>query len=138
MKPGPQRGAFAIQDGVSFAEKCDLAWGDAPEWVVELAIYADVYGLRIAAENIGYSLAVISTVIANKYRGDMRRVETRVRGVVMGETVKCPLLDEMPRHLCLDWQKKPFAATSSLRVQMFHACREGCRYSRIKKVKDNE
>ncbi len=138
MRPGPLPNTIAAQADVSFVEKCDLAWGVPPEWVAELAAYTDIHGLRKTASNIGYSASVISTVIGNKYGGDMRRVEAKVRGAVMGEMVSCPVLDQMARHLCLDWQRKPFAATSSLRVQMYHACRSACPYSRIQKVKEHE
>jgi hypothetical protein len=41
----------------------------------------------------------------------------------MGETVMCPVLDEIGRDRCLSEQVKPFAATSSTRARLFHACK---------------
>ena len=133
MRPGPQRGQGANGDIRTFAVKASDAWGPAlPDWVIVLAETADVRGLIGAAKAIGYSGSLVSTVLANKYRGDLLKVAEMVRGALMGVTVICPRLDEMTRDTCFEWQKKPFAATSSLRVEMFHACRSGCPHSRIK------
>lgn len=108
--------------GPSFVDKAMAAWTPAPEWVVELARLADAEGLGGAEKRIGYSRSAISTVINRKYAGDLGRVEQMVRGVLMAETVLCPVLGELPRNRCLDWQKKPYAPTSSHRVQMYVAC----------------
>ncbi|MCR5855963.1 transcriptional regulator [Mesorhizobium sp. J428] len=131
MNRGPKKGLRPT--GPSFLEKAAAAWGTLlPEWVAELARLADREGLSGAGRHIGYSASAVSTVIANKYRGDMGSVAGKVRGAVMSETVNCPVLGEIGRDRCLDWQKKPFAATSSHRVQMFKACRGGCPNARQK------
>lgn len=127
--PAPGRGG----DSRSFAEKAATAWaGAAPDWVVALASLADRDGLRGAGRRVGYSASAISTCLANRYRGDLRRVEESVRGALMGESVDCPALGAIGRDQCLAWQRKPFAATSSARVAVYRACRGGCPHSQLK------
>jgi hypothetical protein len=115
-------------------EKATEAWnGEVPDWVVELATIADRSGLKGASKAINYSTSAISTVISNRYAGDMARVEEKVRGALMGMTVVCPVLGEIGRDACLDHQKRPFAPTNSARTRLYHACRGGCPNSRIRK-----
>lgn len=130
MKTGPQKGRSA--DPRTFAEKAASAWGEpVPDWIEALAAKADATGLGGAGEAIDYSGSAVSSVIANKYQGDLERVEGKVRGALLGLTVECPVAGEMRRSDCLEWQKKPFVASSSYRVQMYRACRSGCPNSRI-------
>ena len=122
--------------GPSFLDKVKEAYGDPmPDWLVELAQLADAEGLGGAEKRIGYSRSAISTVLNGKYLGDMARVEEMVRGALMAATVHCPVLGELPRNQCLDWQKKPYAPTSSYRVQMFVAC-QNCPNARSAKRED--
>lgn len=102
-----------------------------PDWVRELAICIDKVGLRKAAERVGYSQAVLHEVIRARYAGNTERVADRVRGSLMGETVSCPALGDIAKHTCLDWQKKPFAATNAHRTRMYRACRAGCIHSHL-------
>ncbi len=51
------------------------------------------------------------------------KVFAKIRGALMGETVLCPILDEIGRDRCLTEQAKPFAATNSTRARLFHACK---------------
>lgn len=118
---------------ISMIDKAGGAWGEPPDWVRELADLADREGLRTAAKRIGYSASTVSMVLANRYGdGDMARVEEKVRGALMGVVVECPVLGAIGRDVCLDWQQKPFAATSSRRMQMYRACRAGCPHARLK------
>ncbi len=131
MKRGPQKGRVA--DSRSFAEKAGDAWGaPLPDWVEALAATADAQGLEKAGKAIDYSTSAVSAVLAGKYGGDLGRIEEKVQGALLGRVVECPRLGEMSRSVCLEWQRKPKAHTSSLRIEMFHACRGGCPHSRIK------
>lgn len=105
-------------------------WIDVPDWVEELARLVDREGLKGAEKRVGYSPATISQVLSNNYAGVVRNVEERVRGALMGMTVDCPVKGEMGRDVCLNWQAKPFAPTSSDRARMYHACRSGCPHSK--------
>ena len=111
-------------------EKARNAWSPTPDWIEELAELVDRSGLKGAEKRIGYAPSTISQVLSNTYRGAILVVEERVRGALMGGTVNCPVLDQMRRDVCLDWQAKHFAATSSLRVAMHRACRSGCPHSK--------
>ena len=107
------------------------AWGnDLPDWVEALANEASATSGEAAARRIGYSGAVVSSVLANKYRR-LDIAEARVRGALMGETVGCPVLGDIARDRCLDEQKRGFSTSSSVRARIYRACRAGCSHSRI-------
>jgi hypothetical protein len=130
MKRGPAAGAKTKTD---FVAKARAAYGDTlPDWVEELAIEASNTSAVTAAKKIGYSGSLLSHVFSNTYTGDIARVEAKVRGALMGATVICPILGEIGRDRCLDEQKMPRSATSSLRSKLYRACRSGCPHSRIK------
>lgn len=126
MRRGPQAGAGRNADtDRTFAQKAADAHQGAPaDWIVALAALADRGGLKAAGEAIGYSGGLVSQVIANKYPGDIAKVEAKTRGALLGASVDCPGAgDAMDRKTCLDWQDKPLARTSAYRVRMYHACR---------------
>lgn len=116
-----------------FVAKAHAAWnGNAPAWVEEVARAATATSQVAVAKRIGVSVSLVSYLLANKYVGDLERVEARVRGALMNEIVACDALGEIGRDQCLDEQAKPFAATSSLRTRVYRACRAGCPHSRLK------
>lgn len=128
MNRGPQAGAVKID----FRSKAEAAWGaEAPDWVLSLADAVTATSQTDVARRVGYSAATISQVLSATYRGDLDRVEGMVRGSLMSAVLDCPVKGEMRRDVCLAWQRKPFAATSSDRVRMFHACRSGCPHSKL-------
>ncbi|MFT4275563.1 MAG: transcriptional regulator [Rhodopseudomonas sp.] len=108
------------------------SWGDEmPAWVEALAREASQTTSAAAADRIGYSGPVVSSVLANKYKGRLANVEARVRGALMGETVDCPVLGDISRDRCIDEQKLGFSTSSSVRARIYRACRAGCPHSRI-------
>ena len=128
MIRGPQSGK-TVADPV---EKAVAAWGEKiPAWVMELAEACQKSNQSMVAKKLSYSPAVVSSILSNTYRGDVARVEQMVRGALMAETVPCPALGEIARNVCLDWQAKPQAVTSSHRAAMYRACRNNCPFSRI-------
>ena len=117
----------------TFQQKAIAAWGDdLPDWVAELARLADQHGLKSAGARISYSFGAVSSVIGNKYKGDLGAVEGAVRGALMGLTVNCPAQGEIGRHQCLNWQSLPYGTSDSTRVRVYRACRSGCPHSRLK------
>jgi hypothetical protein len=117
---------------VDFVAKAHAAWGEAmPKWVRVLAEEANRTNATLAARRIGYSLAVLSHVFSRNYRGDMSKVEARVRGALMGETVTCPVVGEIGRDRCLSEQAMGNTGASSIRAKLFRACRGGCPHSRL-------
>lgn len=118
---------------VDFVAKARAAWDQAlPDWVAELAELATNTSQAAAAKRIGYSAPVVSQVIGRTYRGDLARVEAKVRGALMHATVMCSVLGEIGLDQCRDEQRKPFHATSSVRTRLYRACRAGCPHSRLK------
>ena len=119
----------------SFVEKIKVTWGDPPSWVVVLAEEADRTSLREVGDRLGYSNAVISYVLSNKYTGDIERVEQKVRGALLGATVMCPVFGEFGRDRCLDEQQKGNTFTSESRGRCYRTCRgigvPKCPHSRI-------
>lgn len=119
MKRGPQPG----KSPVDFLSKARAAWGATlPD---EIAALAEACALRSAsavAKELGYSPAVISNTIANKYPGDVAQVRARIRGALMGETVDCPVLGAIGRDACLRSQKLPFSTSNPTRARLHRAC----------------
>ncbi|GJD97750.1 transcriptional regulator [Methylobacterium iners] len=115
-----------------FVARATAAWGEPPDWIVRLAEACSSDTQTVVAKRLGYSASAISATLANAYRGDVGEISERVRGAFMSAVVECPRKGTMNRNTCLQWQDKPFAATSADRVAMFHACRSGCPHSRLK------
>ncbi|PZA12438.1 transcriptional regulator [Rhodopseudomonas palustris] len=108
------------------------AWGDElPAWVEALALEAGRTSGVAAGKRIGYTGSLVSSVLANKYKGRLDLVEERVAGALMGAVVDCPILGEIARDRCLDEQKVGFSTSSSVRTRLYRACRGGCEHSRI-------
>jgi hypothetical protein len=125
------RGPSAGGGGVDHLAKAFERWGNPPDWIIVLAEACSRSGQKAVGEHIKYSPATVSQVLSKTYRGDLPTFESMVRGAFMAEIVVCPILGDMPGNICLGWQKKPFAATSSHRIRMYQACRNGCPNSRI-------
>jgi hypothetical protein len=123
---------------IDFLAKASAAWGKAlPDWVEALALEANRTTSAKAAQRIGYCGAVVSTVFANTYPGDMSRVEAKVRGALMSAVVACPVVGEIGLDRCLDEQKMGSTGASSIRAKLYRACRGGCPHSRINKESDD-
>ncbi len=125
MKRGPtQRGPrIHARTTVDYLAKAREAWGEMPPEIEALAAAAQATSASHVALSVGYSPATLSQVLSNSYRGDVGRVLAKIRGVLMGETLVCPVLGEIATTRCLDEQRRPFAATNSTRARLFHACR---------------
>lgn len=112
-------------------DKARAAWGDLPDWVLALAEACDAETQAAVGRRIDYSGSAVSQVLSGTYRGDLPRVEIAVRGALMAETVRCPMLGDIARNVCLNWQRRPFSTASSNAVRMHQACRSNCPHSRI-------
>ncbi|HUY26174.1 MAG TPA: hypothetical protein VMV27_02035 [Candidatus Binataceae bacterium] len=105
--------------------------GIGGEWMKVLKREADRSGRARTADKIGYSESVVSAVLVGSYNGDLTAVQKAVEGAFMGRTVDCPELGELAANRCIEHQRRPFAATSEIRVRLFKACRSGCPNSRL-------
>ncbi|MEJ1358305.1 MAG: XRE family transcriptional regulator [Candidatus Sedimenticola sp. (ex Thyasira tokunagai)] len=94
------------------------------DWIEALRQEAKRTSQAAAAARIGYSPAVVNTVLKGTYKADLASVEEAVRGAIMGATIDCPVIGEIPRNRCIDHQRRSgsFAATNPLRVQLHRSC----------------
>lgn len=75
------------------------------------------------AATLGYSATTISQVLNGSYPGNLEKFRATVEGALMGVTVDCPVIGEIPRNRCIDHQnRRQFAATNPLRVQLHGVC----------------
>ena len=95
---------------------------DDMTWLDELRRHRDTHGGKKTAEVIGYSGTVVSQVLSGSYKGDLTAVQQKVEGALMGLTVDCPVIGEIPRNRCLEYQRQPFSATNPMRVRLSKAC----------------
>ncbi|EFO30963.1 putative transcriptional regulator [Roseibium sp. TrichSKD4] len=122
-----------MKDTRTMPEKAFDAYdGSPPAWVVVLADAIQANGTTYVANLLGYTNPALSQIIHNKYGTNRTNIEDRVRAKLMGATVQCPVQGIIGREACLDWQGRPFRATSSLSARMYRACRANCPHSRIK------
>jgi hypothetical protein len=122
MNRGPQPGVSRV-DHVA---KARAAWGETPDWVIALAELCSQIGNAAAGARVGYGASTISQVLSKTYRGDLGRIAESVSGALLGALVECPVLGTIGRDRCLQEQREPFRATSSMRAQLYHVCRSGC------------
>lgn len=94
------------------------------DWIDAMRTECQRTSQRHVAQLIGYSPATVSQVLNGTYNGDLSSIEQAVRGALMGATVECPVIGEIPRNRCIDHQRRAgkFAATNPLRVQLHHQC----------------
>lgn len=75
------------------------------------------------ARELGVSAAVVNHLLKGRYAGDVARMASRIRGQFMSETVACPVMGELNRRHCLDYQARPLVHTNSIRVRLHAACK---------------
>lgn len=81
-------------------------------------------GSQVAlAEQIGISASALNQAMKGKYRGDLGRIEQRIRGVLLNLTVQCPVLAQLSKKDCLDEQRRPLVFSNPLRVRLHRACK---------------
>lgn len=105
--------------------KAREAWGnDMPDWVHVLASACDETSQNKVAKRLERSAPLVSQVLGKKYPGDMVLIEDLVRGVLMKETISCPVLGETPKQTCRKWRARAgrFQNVNTQYVQMYRAC----------------
>ncbi len=108
---------------------------DTPKWLQELKKQCELTNQRRVAEMLGYSQTVINQVLKGIYRGDLSKVEAKIRGAFLGETVGCPILGELEINKCINYQSSQSTA-NCLRVSMRKTC-PTCLYNRANLNSDN-
>lgn len=100
------------------------------DWIVVLAECCEHSSQTAVARQLGVSASFVNQVLKGVYKGNLSRIEARVRGTLMRETLICPALGEITKRKCVDEQSRPFAATNPQRVAVYKACRGGCPHFR--------
>lgn len=107
-------------------ERARSAWGDAlPDWIEAMAIACDMTSQARVAKAMGYTPAVVSTLLRRAYAADLSNVEKAARGAFMNATVECPVLGTISAGQCVREQRRPFDSTTHQRVVLFRMCRSG-------------
>jgi hypothetical protein len=75
------------------------------------------------AARIGVSEGTISNALKGRYIGNVEALAERIRGELLNQTVKCPILGEITSRICQDERKKPFHTANPMRVQLWRACK---------------
>lgn len=99
-----------------------------PHWIQVLRAQCQVTSQSQVARKLGYSVAVINLVLKGTYKGDLKKVEQKVRGAFMGETVGCPILGELEKNKCVEHQNAKYSSVNRLRVQLYRTC-SSCQYN---------
>lgn len=95
-------------------------------WLEALRAECERTSQRAAAERLGVSASMVNQVLGGNYKADSRRLEERVRGELMDETVECPVLGDITKRVCQDHQQRPCAANNPTHIRLYRACRNGC------------
>ncbi len=95
---------------------------ESNDWLTVLREQCDRTSQAKVAKTLGYSPAVVNQVLKGTYKGDLSRVQRAVEGALMGMTVDCPVVGDLPRNRCLEFQRRGFAATNPMRVQLSISC----------------
>ena len=132
MKRDPQTGTFKTFSAVDVVKR---TWGgQEPNWVTRLAEECDLTSQAATARRISCSASYVSTLLNNRFKGNLNAIETAVKKAFSAETVYCHgLEEEITGSGCLNWQKKAkhLRATSPHRVRMWKSCRVGCPHSQV-------
>lgn len=102
-----------------------------PGWLSALRKACDTYGqaevtrmLQRSGDRRYPSPAVINQALKGTYGGNIERLRGVVEGVLMSMSVDCPVIGELPRQRCMEYQRREFAATNPLRVVLARECPE--------------
>ena len=102
----------------------------AGDWLDVLRKSCESSSQSKVAKRLCVSAALVNQVLKGNYKGNLKGIESRVRGEFMNRTVECPVLDVISSLDCEEHQRRPFAATNDRRVATYFACRGGCPHYR--------
>lgn len=108
---------------MSAALKAGAAWGTPPDWVVVLADACDRTSQARVARRLQLNSGYVSYALRcenPQYHGP---VEDAVRGVLMGETVHCPALDEaLDQAICARHRKSRIRPIGPVQKRLRATC----------------
>lgn len=96
-------------------DRAESGWGKPlPEWVRLLAAACDQTSQREVAGKLSKSSAYVSRLINRSYTGDMAEAESLVRATFGAETVRCPVMGEIPLAGCRSNRRRKGPAVNLL------------------------
>ncbi len=98
---------------------------EPPDYILALASACEMSSQSKVAQKIGYSGSVVSSVLHNKYPGDLDAVEEKIRATLMQALVECPAIGhEIELATCLENQShvKAKNRSSTYRLSMMNHC----------------
>ena len=85
-----------------------------------------------AGKKLGVNPSYINALLNDKkFPGRLDRVESKLRGALLNQTVQCPVAGEITSDLCQEHQSRPWSNANAMRVRLYNACRNGCPQSKI-------
>ena len=121
MTRGPATGTNRNSNSL---DKAEDAWGMLlPSWVKVLALECDKSSQRVVSNQVGFSTALLSQVLNNRYPGNLRKVEQVVSDAFIRETVDCPVLGKIQSSNCLEHQRRKFSPSSPQALRLHKACK---------------
>jgi hypothetical protein len=104
-------------------------------WLDALRAACEKSSQSAVARQLKVSVAMVNQALKGTYKGDLGRLQAKVEGILQTQTVACPVLDNLPKHRCLEYQdrdeKRIFG--NPLFMQFYRACRSGCPHSKLPK-----
>jgi len=80
---------------------------------------------------LNLSVATISQVLSGTYGAKTTAIARSVRGLYLDEKVQCPAAGfELPSHLCVRYQRIPFAPGNPNRTRFMRECPQCPNYLR--------
>lgn len=102
-------------------------------WLEVLRLACETATKAAVARQLGVSPAMVGLALKGEYKGNIARLQTLVEGSLMSQTVTCPVLGDLRKDRCQDYQNRDpkFAAASPVIMRLYRACRSGCPHSKL-------
>jgi hypothetical protein len=88
------------------------------------------FGQAAVARETGYSASAINQALKGSYSGKLDNLLQKVAETYGNGTVECPVLGMITLKRCASERRKPFAASSPVRVKLWRTCKKCREYQR--------
>lgn len=93
-----------------------------PDWILALRSTCKATSQASVAKRLGISSATVSQLLNGTYCADTSRMEARIRGELLRETVTCPVMGEVSRRVCTEEQRRPYYP-DPISSALYRACK---------------
>jgi hypothetical protein len=84
----------------------------------------ETFSQAAVARETGYSASAINQAIKGTYSGKLDNLLQKVAETYGNGTVACPVLGEITLKRCASERRKPFAASSPVRMKLWKNCKK--------------